>query len=522
MSPKRHRRAALGHHWAGFSGGRADTDLGLVHMNGRIYDPLLGRFLSADIVVQNPTSLQSYNRYSYVLNNPLTNTDPTGFYSILGLEFTDGGGVLGFMKDAQGYMNAATSGAAEGAVAYGKGLVQGAVATLEGTASAIAHPIDTVQATADGLGTLAGRAIYDTGGLVSDIKNVTVETLSDPNKIGQVVGSVVADTALGVGMAKVADKAMDAGKALAKLDDAAPAPKLASAVPEQAPTTQMGCFVAGTLVLTADGFERIEDVQVGELVLSFNENTGEFELKPVLVTSERDYSGDFVIVGVDGVSIEATGNHPFLVLAGQDLDQRPEVTEIKLAQTAGKYGRWVEARHLHIGDTVLLGAGETAVVGSLNRYVGRAPVYNFLIADNHTYLVSEAGVVVHNNPCAQPAGGTGAGIDYKLKQPEGVSSAEWKGKMDALNEQAAAGEAKIVHEPDRPPEALQAQRQARSSGMIQEGHHADHALDLQFGGKPGIENIRSTPARINTSVGAQGKARLSYPDGTKIRRFVDE
>ena len=48
-------------------------------MNGRIYDPLLGRFLSADLVVQNPDSLQSYNRYSYVMNNPLTLTDPSGF-----------------------------------------------------------------------------------------------------------------------------------------------------------------------------------------------------------------------------------------------------------------------------------------------------------------------------------------------------------------------------------------------------------------------------------------------------------
>jgi RHS repeat-associated protein len=54
-------------------------DLGLVHMNGRIYDPLLGRFLSADLVVQAPGDLQSYNRYSYVRNNPLSLTDPSGF-----------------------------------------------------------------------------------------------------------------------------------------------------------------------------------------------------------------------------------------------------------------------------------------------------------------------------------------------------------------------------------------------------------------------------------------------------------
>ena len=54
-------------------------ELGAVHMNGRIYDPLVGRFMSADIIVQDPYNLQSFNRYSYVLNNPLTHTDPTGW-----------------------------------------------------------------------------------------------------------------------------------------------------------------------------------------------------------------------------------------------------------------------------------------------------------------------------------------------------------------------------------------------------------------------------------------------------------
>jgi len=51
-------------------------------MNGRIYDPLLGRFLSADLIVQSPASLQSYNRYSYVLNNPLTSIDENGFQAV--------------------------------------------------------------------------------------------------------------------------------------------------------------------------------------------------------------------------------------------------------------------------------------------------------------------------------------------------------------------------------------------------------------------------------------------------------
>lgn len=49
-----------------------------VHVNGRLYDPQLGRFLSADTVVQFPGNLQSNNRYSYVQNNPLTYNDPSG------------------------------------------------------------------------------------------------------------------------------------------------------------------------------------------------------------------------------------------------------------------------------------------------------------------------------------------------------------------------------------------------------------------------------------------------------------
>jgi hypothetical protein len=48
-------------------------------MNGRVYDPVIGRFLSADLFVNHPFNSQSFNRYSYVLNNPLSLTDPTGY-----------------------------------------------------------------------------------------------------------------------------------------------------------------------------------------------------------------------------------------------------------------------------------------------------------------------------------------------------------------------------------------------------------------------------------------------------------
>lgn len=59
--------------------GHEMLDGGLTHMNGRLFDPVLARFVSADPIVQEPYNLQSLNRYSYVLNNPLYYTDPTGF-----------------------------------------------------------------------------------------------------------------------------------------------------------------------------------------------------------------------------------------------------------------------------------------------------------------------------------------------------------------------------------------------------------------------------------------------------------
>ena len=51
-------------------------------MNGRVYDPELGRFFQADPFVQDPTSAESLNRYAYLMNNPLNGTDPSGYFGI--------------------------------------------------------------------------------------------------------------------------------------------------------------------------------------------------------------------------------------------------------------------------------------------------------------------------------------------------------------------------------------------------------------------------------------------------------
>lgn len=67
------RRGFTGHEMVG------GQSLGLIHMNGRVFDSTIGRFLSADPIVQAPYFSQSLNRYSYLFNNPFSGTDPSGF-----------------------------------------------------------------------------------------------------------------------------------------------------------------------------------------------------------------------------------------------------------------------------------------------------------------------------------------------------------------------------------------------------------------------------------------------------------
>ena len=62
----------------GYTGHEHLPEFGVIDMNGRMYDPLQGRFLSPDPYVQMPDYSQNFNRYAYCLNNPLVYTDPSG------------------------------------------------------------------------------------------------------------------------------------------------------------------------------------------------------------------------------------------------------------------------------------------------------------------------------------------------------------------------------------------------------------------------------------------------------------
>lgn len=93
----------------GYTGHEHIDELDLIHMNGRVYDPDSGRFMSADPYVYNPYSTQGFNRYSYVRGNPLKYVDPSGFYGSPSNPHNDqDGGVnagLGGDGDGGGYTN---------------------------------------------------------------------------------------------------------------------------------------------------------------------------------------------------------------------------------------------------------------------------------------------------------------------------------------------------------------------------------------------------------------------------------
>ncbi|MEW5960980.1 MAG: RHS repeat-associated core domain-containing protein, partial [Chloroflexota bacterium] len=67
----------------GFTSQRAEG-FGLMDYNARYYSPALGRFVSPDSMVPEPTSSSGFNRYAYVKNNPLRYTDPSGYFQCEG------------------------------------------------------------------------------------------------------------------------------------------------------------------------------------------------------------------------------------------------------------------------------------------------------------------------------------------------------------------------------------------------------------------------------------------------------
>jgi len=116
----------------GYTGHEYVDDTDVIHMNGRIYDSELGRFLQADPLIQAPNNTQSWNAYTYVFNNPFAYTDPTGMFSFRQLFAVVFAAVYAYftwdLTGATAIYAAMIGGAITGAIATGtwKGAIMGA------------------------------------------------------------------------------------------------------------------------------------------------------------------------------------------------------------------------------------------------------------------------------------------------------------------------------------------------------------------------------------------------------------
>ncbi|WP_208727395.1 polymorphic toxin-type HINT domain-containing protein [Leptospira bourretii] len=147
------------------------------------------------------------------------------------------------------------------------------------------------------------------------------------------------------------------------------------------------CFVAGTKVHTKEGLKNIEDIQVGDLVLSKSDETGEVSYRKVVNTFIRQTDAIYTVSFADGTVLETTWNHPFRVKK-----QGHALEKFSIETTD-----WVEAKDLHPGDVALGADGKELVVSNITIDERKETVYNFEVEEYHTYFVGEVGVWVHNN-----------------------------------------------------------------------------------------------------------------------------
>ncbi|WP_294310216.1 RHS repeat-associated core domain-containing protein [uncultured Chryseobacterium sp.] len=211
----------------GYTGHEHFAEVGIIHMNGRLYDPLLRRFLNADENIQDPYNTQNYNKYGYVLNNPLMFNDPSG--EIFGIgetivsaiiigamvgaaSYVVSAIILGSKFTLQGFFKAQFFGAISGAVTFGIGsaftstAVVGALgnvgaAAVQALAHGLAQGVLSMMQTGDlsQAGMSAITAVV-TSGLMSGLTKVApavTNSMVGSMAVGGVIGGVTQELAGG-------------------------------------------------------------------------------------------------------------------------------------------------------------------------------------------------------------------------------------------------------------------------------------------------------------------------------------
>ena len=165
-------------------------------------------------------------------------------------------------------------------------------------------------------------------------------------------------------------------------------------------TTTMKCFVAGTMILTAEGLVAIENIKAGDRVLSRNPETGEVSYKAVAL-SFVNQTNKLAHVTVNGETIVSTIDHPYYV----------------------KDKGFVNAADLWIGAELIDRKGVIHPVEQIYREnLGEdsVTVYNFNVEEYHTYFVGNACIFVHNSECGGSYGSLKKDKEGKMYENEEV------------------------------------------------------------------------------------------------------
>ncbi|MEE4259537.1 MAG: polymorphic toxin-type HINT domain-containing protein, partial [Bacteroidales bacterium] len=136
-------------------------------------------------------------------------------------------------------------------------------------------------------------------------------------------------------------------------------------------------FDSDTEVWTDDGIKLITDLNIGDEVWAFNEDSGELELQDIVHLIQREGEYQLIELIVGNEKIDTTDNHPFYVKIKDGWE-------------------WKDAGEIKIGDIVRDKQGNEKIITGLSIKPHTGKVYNLTVDNVHTYLVGEQGLVAHN------------------------------------------------------------------------------------------------------------------------------
>ncbi len=419
--------------WAGFredyrfTGKEEDVEVGLVYFGKRFLNPLLGRWVSPDPLAVHVPGEADFNLYAYVSGQALRSVDPVGLQDQDMANpgpYADSGAHRGTSGDGSLDYNPARAATPNGAGAPSNASVPSranSAPASQGTYRPDASdPFDSSHLTpsntildnvAAGAGLAAAEAPdavrLDGSGVSGGIPGGACPRGDSRCISGTGVQLAYVATVVG-GALKSAGKAVGRffGWGASKLWS-----RVAKAWAGLKDLKGMeGCFPAGTLVVTENGSERIEEVEAGEEIACLDTQSGEWDICRVARRLTHEYQGSIVELTIDEETIEATGNHPIWVVAGEGLEERPVPVDAGADAYDGEwYGRWVQAADVQVGDVVAtVGGGEATVCGVAVTY-GELEVFNLEVETHRTYAVGDTGVLVHNKGVYVGAGRKAAG-----------------------------------------------------------------------------------------------------------------